>query len=744
MSEQPHAGVGSSDAGSLSGTIAHIDRHVEDTGWCVMRVTAHGHRRQVKVVGITPHAKPGEFVEATGRWDEYAGQSQFRATELRILAPRTTDGIVRLLGSGIVKGIGKSFAKKLGAHFGESLPEVIREKPHLLEKVAGIGRGRRVQIEAAWASISEECKELIFLNSQDITGALATRLYRAYGKLTGEIVRREPYRLIAEIDGVGFDTADRIAAKVGIAVDSPVRLRAGVLHALHVLTQKGHCAANHAELLAKTAKELSVPESLVVTAIEQCVRDGTLVMEPTEDGVLYFLPKLQQAEERVASQIARLVTANREPWPIFDIEAAIAWVQERESIRFSASQAEALRVVLSSPSRCAIVTGGPGTGKSTLLRGVLRILEAKKQEIRLAAPTGRAARRMTEATGRPAQTLHRLLGFDGQTRRFVHNASYPIPADLVAVDEFSMAGVSLTATLLQALHDGAGLLILGDSDQLPSIDPGSVLSDLIRSGAIPVIHLTEIFRQSEGSAIVTNAQLINQGLPPLNLETPDLASDFAFLSVTESESIQQTIFDLVTAELPALGFDPRRDIQVLTPMHRGLLGTRDLNRGLQQLLRTSDICHTRGDTVFRVGDKVIQTKNDTERDVANGDIGFVTGIDGGERRLYVEFDARRVSYRFAQLDELSLAWAASVHKAQGSEWPVVIMPVSMEHSVLLDRRLLYTAVTRARRKVILVGQRHALSLAVGNARSYDRVTRLAERIRSKAGQRDMDHATRIE
>jgi len=712
----------------LSGTIAAVEVHRPETGFCVLRVTADGHKRQVKVVGLTPRAQAGEYIEATGNWSDYGGKPQFRASELRLLAPRTSDGVVRLLGSGIVKGVGKAFAKKLGAHFGDALLNVIRDTPHLLEKVDGIGRARRQLIEAAWASIAKERDVLLFLASHGIGGAVATRLYRTYGERTVDVLRRDPYRLCQDVDGIGFRTADTIAGKVGIALDSPLRLRAGVLHAIQILAQNGDCAADQPALVKSCVSELGVPASSVHEAILGCVTEKSLIAETLDGETLYFLPRLLDAEKRVAAHVARLARGNR-PWPILNNNAAIDWVQKRSNITFSQSQIEALNIGLS--NRSLIVTGGPGTGKSTLLKSLLTILEAKEQEILLAAPYGRSARRMSETTGRSATTIHRLLGYNGHTRSYTYHAGNPLPADLVVVDEFSTLGLVLSLRVLDALKPGAGLLMMGDVDQLLSIEPGAVLHDLIRSGSLPVARLTENHRQSEGSGIVVNAQLIRQGLMPIDVgKEPSLDDDFVFLEEDDSESIQQRIFDVVCRDLPERGYDPRNSIQVLTPMHRGAAGTHALNNGLQQILRSTGNAHVFGSKHFYVGDKVMQTENDTERDVSNGDIGLVQDIDTVARQVHVAYDGRVVSNRFAQVNELTLAWSVSAHKSIGSEWPVVVIALSMEHFLLLDRRLLYTAVTRARVKVILIGQRQALSMAITNSRSYDRRTRLELRIRS--------------
>jgi len=718
-------------ADRLSGTVASVAVHHPETGFSVLRVKADGHRHQVTVVGLAAAPNAGEFVEARGTWTEREGKPQFRASELRMLPPRTTEGVVRLLGSGLIKGVGKAFARKLADHFGASLPDIIDRQPHLLEGVAGIGRARRQQLEASWAALSRRRDTLLFLASHGISVALAQRLIRIYGDRLHQVLRADPYCLAEEVDGIGFRKADAIARGLGISEDSPQRLRAAVLHAVRAHALDGNTAASAHEIMTVCEETigLDLPGVRLDDALRQCLAEKVLVRDTSCDETLYLLPQLDQAERAVVSGMSRIARSDT-GWPIRDVDAAILWVQEKENFSFSASQDEALRTLLG--HRTAVLTGGPGTGKSTILRSLLRILEAKGVRFSLAAPTGRAARRMSEASGQGATTLHRLLGYNGRTRSFEYGRTNRLPLDLVVVDEASMLGLRLANRLVDAIPSGGGLLLLGDADQLPAIEPGAVLSDLIDSGVVPVSRLTEIHRQSAGSSIVRNAQLINGGIvPDLSEPIDDPLSEFCFVGVERTEDIPRRVLELCTEDLPrSLGIDPRRELQVLCPMHRGAAGTQALNRILQAAFRTDGGTVRRGDSVYHVGDKVIQTVNDHDAEIYNGDIGIVSAIDHVAKRMDIDFDGRPASYRFADLDNIQLAWASTIHKGQGSEWPVIVIPMAMDHFVMLDRRLLYTAVTRARSKLILVGQRQAVKVAVANGRSHKRRSLLGPRLQA--------------
>lgn len=716
----------------VSGTVASVPLHDERTGYCVLRVRQGS--GTVTVIGVAASAHEGAYVEATGRWERHPRHGrQMRAKELRLLPPRTRDGLARFFSSGIVKGLGKAKAARLIERFGDSLPEIIAVQPGLLEEVSGISRSLRKEIERAWHANAESRDLTIFLNSHGVTGARAINIQKTYGEKAGEVVRANPYRLIADVEGIGFKRADQIAAHVGIAKDSPARLQAGIVHTLQSIGDDGDCLAAQTALVSATHELLcrdapALPPSAVEDALGTAIREGLIVSEVLDGETVCLLPAMHRAETQLAEELTRLAPG-APVWGEFDVNVALGWVEGRSGLVLSASQRDAIR--LSLVSKLSVITGGPGTGKSTIMDSIVRIVGAKGARVSLCAPTGRAARRLAAATGRDATTIHRLLGYDGRARRYVHGKDNPLETDFVVIDESSMVGVQLMRALLQALPSSAAVLFVGDCDQLPSIEAGAVLDDLIRCGRIPVSRLTEIHRQSGGSAIVRAAAMVRAGV------VPRLGNDgeFVYEPCDDAGSIRERILALVHQVLPAqFGFDPRRDIQVLCPLHGGPLGTRAINAALQELLdQSGGVALQRGDFTLRLGDKVVQRKNDHEREVANGDIGLVQHIDTRRRRAVVAFDGRSVVYEAGELEQLALSWGLSAHKSQGSEFPAVVMPLTMAHAVLLDRRLLYTAITRAKQRVILVGERRALGYAVGNNRSVVRRTGLVHRIRGRMG-----------
>lgn len=729
MSTIPSRATRSGIPSQLSGSICSIRFHNDETGYSVLRVSAKGHKHQVTVIGISPTVTEGEYIEATGVWETHPSHGdQFKAEELRLLAPRTVDGVVRFLQSGVVKGIGKTYAKKLGEKFGDELADVISNRPALLEKVPGIGRERRKQIQESWLAFQKQRDLLLFLHSYGISGSVASKLCKTYGERAGEIVRSNPYRICADVDGIGFKTADQIATKLGISPDSQSRIRAGVSHVLKFMSQQGDCMVLRDTLVKECRKLLGIPDGEIEHGIKTCVQNGDILLEDTEEGLCYFLPMLHQAETAIAEEITR-INQGPLPWPEINIEAALEWVQKKISILLSPSQREAIALQLR--NKVCIITGGPGTGKSTILKCILMILQAKGVEVLQGAPTGRAARRMTETTDIESTTLHRLLGYDGRTRAYEHDENNPLPAGLVVVDETSMLGLWLMRSLLKATNSKTGLLLIGDVDQIPSIEPGSILYDLIDSNVIPVARLAEIHRQGKGSAIITCAQMVNHGFAPV-AENEEQDSEFQIIHADDPAEIQQRLVNIVCDELPsAFGLDPRRDIQVLSPMHRGALGTRMLNQTLQHVLTTNHAASvTRHGVIFRENDKVIQTVNNHELEIYNGDIGILEKIDTSSKQVQVNFDGRMVAYTFSEMDDINLAYCVSVHKAQGSEWPAVVIPLTIEHFILLDRRLLYTAITRGKSRVVLIGQKRALTAAVANVKSRLRHTRLAQRLQS--------------
>jgi exodeoxyribonuclease V alpha subunit len=713
----------------LAGLIERVTFFNEENGFAVLKVKAKGHRDEVTVVGSLPAVNAGEWVTAEGRWvrDRDFGL-QFRAELLKSAAPTTKEGIQRYLGGGMVKGIGPIYARKLVHKFGEKIFDIIENYSVRLEEVEGIGPERRRRIKAAWAEQRVIRDIMVFLHSQGVSTSRAVRIYKTYGEQAIERVRADPYTLARDIHGIGFATADQIAQKIGIPHDSILRAGAGLDHVLLEATGEGHCALPLALLKEEAGKLLGVEEKIVTVALERALAGQQLVLESIGGQELVFLPSLKRAEESIALRIRQLC-ASPAGYPAVELEKAVAWCQQKTGQELAPSQREALQQALT--RRALIITGGPGVGKTTLVNAILLILRAKNVRCLLCAPTGRAAKRLSEATGLEAKTIHRLLEVQPGTGAFARNERRPLDCDLLVVDETSMVDVPLMSHLLRAVPAQGSLLLVGDVDQLPSVGPGLVLRDLIESGVVPVVRLTEVFRQAANSRIITSAHRINQGQLP-ELPAKDADQDFYFVEREEPERIADTLVDLVKRRIPnKFKLDPIRDVQVLGPMNRGSLGIRELNARLQAELNPA-----RGDEPFvekfgwqfRVRDKVIQTENDYDKEVFNGDIGQVVKIDPVEREVTVSFALREVVYEFGELDELALAYAITIHKSQGSEFPAVVIPLAMQHYLLLQRNLVYTGVTRGKRLVVLVGQPKALALAVRNNRTERRFSGLLARL----------------
>ncbi len=713
----------------LSGAIERVTYHNEESGFCVLKVKVKGQRDLVTVIGSSISVSPGEYVDCTGTWvtnREYG--LQFKADQLRVVMPSTLEGIEKYLGSGLVKGIGSHFAKRLVEAFGMDVFEIIETHPNRLMDLPGIGLQRRDMVIKSWQDQKIIREIIVFLQSHGVGTARAVRIYKTYGQKSIEIVRENPYRLALDIRGIGFKTADLLAVRLGIQRDSLIRAEAGVRHVLQENSEEGHCAMPLEKLIHDATELLEIPSETIVQAIQTEQKENRVISEEIEGIPSIFLAGLYRAEVGVASHLKRILSYQT-PWMRdIDVAKAIPWVEDKTGLKLSLTQKEAIEMALQ--NKVMIITGGPGVGKTTLVNSILKIIRAKTRNIVLAAPTGRAAKRLTDSTGLEAKTLHRLLEFDPQNYGFKRHENFPLEADLVVVDELSMVDISMMNYLLKAIPDHAGLLLVGDVDQLPSVGPGAVLSNLIGSQKIPTVRLTEIFRQAKASNIVVNAHKINQGhMPTLSTETQEL-TDFYFVEAETPEVIHEKLMHIVTQRIPKrFGFDPIRQTQVLVPMNRGGLGARALNIDLQkQLNPNGHHAITRFGYTYAEGDKVIQTVNNYNKEVFNGDIGFITNIDEEIGTLQILFEGRLVEYEINELDELSLAYATTIHKAQGSEYPAVVIPIAMQHYRLLERNLLYTGVTRGKSLVVIVGQKKALGMAVRTIRSTKRLTNLTARL----------------
>ncbi|EXU66005.1 helicase [Streptomyces sp. PRh5] len=726
----------------VEGVLERITYANEENGYTVARVdTGRGSGDLLTVVGSLLGAQPGESLRMEGRWGSHPQYGkQFTVENYQTVLPATVQGIRRYLGSGLIKGIGPRIADRITEHFGVDTLDVIEQEPKRLVEVPGLGPKRTKMIAAAWEEQKAIKEVMVFLQGVGVSTSIAVRIYKKYGDASISVVKNEPYRLAADVWGIGFLTADKIAQSVGIPHDSPDRVKAGLQYALSQSADQGHCYLPEERLIADAVKLLQVDTGLVIDCLgELAAEDEGVVREPVpgpEGGepvsAVYLVP-FHRAEISLAGQVLRLLRTEEDRLPAFrgvDWDKALGWLAGRTGADLAPEQSEAVRLALT--EKVAVLTGGPGCGKSFTVRSVVELARAKKAKVVLAAPTGRAAKRLSELTGAEASTVHRLLelkpGGDA-----AYDRDRPLDADLVVVDEASMLDLLLANKLAKAVPPGAHLLFVGDVDQLPSVGAGEVLRDLLAPGSpVPAVRLTRIFRQAQQSGVVTNAHRINEGVPPV---TQGLSDFFLFVEDDTEEAGRLTV-DVAARRIPAkFGLDPRRDVQVLAPMHRGPAGAGTLNGLLQQAITPArpDLPERRfGGRVFRVGDKVTQIRNNYEKGangVFNGTVGVVTSLDTDEQRLTVRTDEdEEVPYDFDELDELAHAYAVTIHRSQGSEYPAVVIPVTTGAWMMLQRNLLYTAVTRAKRLVVLVGSRRALGQAVRTVSAGRRCTALDHRL----------------
>jgi len=724
-------------AETLRGTVERIVFTNDENGYTVARFSVPGRYDLLTIVGNMADVRPGALLKVWGQWKNHPVYGeQFMVEHYTEERPATVEGIRKYLGSGLIKGIGPVTATRIAEHFGTYTLDVIEEDVQRLLEVPGVGPKRVQTIAAAWEEQKSIKEIMLFLQSHNVSTRLAVKIYKTYGDDSIRVVEEDPYRLAQDIYGIGFVTADTIARNVGIAPDSPTRIQAGLEHTLKSLADQGHVYAPRPHLAAEGAKLLNLPAEQVEAEIETLATQERVVLEtPPDDGeTAVYLTPFHRAEVSVARRLLALQPADApRPMPGFeavDWSQAMRLIRQRDGLTLAPRQVEAVQTALS--HRVSILTGGPGTGKTTTIRAILRLLSARGKRVLLAAPTGRAAKRIAETTGHEAKTIHRLLEVSpSEGFRFKRNADNPLEADMLIVDEVSMIDLLLMNHLLKAIGPGTHLLLVGDADQLPSVGPGNVLRDLIAAGVIPTVRLSVIFRQAQNSTIITNAHRINRGEFPL---FPKDRTDFYFFGKADPDEVAPLLVDIVARRIPRkFGAHPIADIQVLCPMHRGSAGVANLNSLLQAELNPPHPAkgeYRAGSRLYRAGDKVLQLRNNYDKDVFNGDVGMIEAIDLEEGIATIRFDGRPVEYDLSDLDEVMPAYAMSVHKSQGSEYPIVVMPVVMQHYMMLQRNLLYTAITRARQRVVLVGTRKAIAMAVRNNRVDRRWSGLARRLQA--------------
>jgi exodeoxyribonuclease V alpha subunit len=719
----------------LEGQVERITYTNEETGYTVARLALSGGRESITIVGNLIAPVPGEMLKVKGAWLTHPKFGrQFKVTSHQSIVPATVIGIKKYLGSGLIKGIGPVMASRIVKQFGEKTLEIIDRNPHELHQVEGIGRKRIEMIDKAWKEQKEIREVMIFLQGHGVSPAYATKIFKRYGWDSIKLVSQNPYRLASDIFGIGFLTADKIAGSMGFEKNAPARVEAGILYVLHQLSEEGHVYFPYEPLVDKCGEILEVARELISKAIGAITLENRIVIEDLNQNLEAFqanhkavyLKNFHSAETGIADHFLRLAGSPKKMRTV-DVGKALKWVQEKIRLNFAAKQIDAIQSAVS--EKVMVITGGPGTGKTTIINAVIRIYRELGARILLAAPTGRASKRMSEATGYPARTIHRLLEYNLQKGGFQRGPDHPLEVDVLIIDESSMIDTVLMVHLLSAVPSGATLILVGDVNQLPSVGAGNVLNDVIRSKNVPVVELREIFRQAANSGIIRNAHRINTGLLPEIQQEREALGDFYFIEQEEPEEVLRIIMELVCERIPKrFKLDPLEGIQVLAPMHKGTVGTENLNAKLQEALNPSGTAMVRGGRTFRLKDKVMQIRNNYEKEVFNGDIGRITAMDEETREVTVTYEGVPVLYEASDLDEIVHAYAISVHKSQGSEYPAVILPLLPQHYLLLQRNLIYTAVTRAKKLLVIVGSKNALATGVKNDKIARRYTYLAERL----------------
>ena len=703
--------------------VERITYQNQETGYSVLKVAVKGYDDLIPLVGNLLDVTAGSVLLVDGFWKADAKYGrQFIAQNWEETMPATLYGLEKYLGSGLIKGVGPRFAKKIVAAFGMDTIDIIEGNPGKLLEVHGIGKKRVNKIKDSWERQKEIKNVMMFLQEYGVSTGFAAKIYRAYGNESIDTVKENPYKLADDIWGIGFKTADTVAEKLGFGKESFVRCRSGIMYTLNQLADEGHCFAYREQLVEKAIMLLNASEPVIVMTMDQMLKDQDLILDADEEnGDAIYLPPFYYAESGSANHLRKLVSVGSQI--TLPLTLTIEDIAKRDGIQYDEVQIEAIRKTLG--SKVMVLTGGPGTGKTTVTKGIIAALQASGLKILLAAPTGRAAKRMTEATGLESKTIHRLLEFkpaDGYQR----NDENPLEGDVLIVDESSMIDIILMNSLLKAVPAHMRLILVGDIDQLPSVGAGNVLRDIINSGVVPVVRLTKIFRQALSSRIITNAHRINAGQLPDITTRKD--SDFFFIQDTNPDHAAEQIVDLVNRRLPNAYKVSPTDIQVLAPMKKGVVGAGNLNTILQAAVNPSDICLRRAGMEYRLNDKVMQIKNDYDKEVFNGDIGTIEVVDLEERTLSVRFDDRLIEYDVTELDELTLSYATSIHKSQGSEFPIVVMPVLMSHYIMLQRNMIYTGITRAKKLLVIVGDPKALKYAVQNVVTTKRNSRLSDRL----------------